>query len=61
MALASCAAEQVIREHATLRLSARDSLAVMEALFHPEPPSLWLREAVRRYTAFIGERGEPDA
>jgi hypothetical protein len=43
-----------------LTLSARDSLAVMEELLHPKPPGPWLRQAVERYKAFMGERKEPD-
>jgi uncharacterized protein (DUF1778 family) len=49
------AAEQAIREHEVITLSARDSLAVMEALLHQEPAGPWLREAARRYKAFMGE------
>jgi uncharacterized protein (DUF1778 family) len=54
------AAEQVIREHEVLTLSARDSRALMEALLHPEPPGPWLRQAVERYKKFMGEGKEPD-
>ena len=49
------AAEQAIREHEVITLSARDSQAVMEALLHPEPPGPWLRQAAERYKAIMGE------
>ena len=49
------AAEQAIRDHEVITLSARDSRAVMEALLHPEPAGPWLRQAARRYKALMGE------
>lgn len=50
------AAEQTIREHTVITLSARDSRAVMEALLNPEPAGPWLRQAVERYKAIMGDR-----
>lgn len=49
-------AEQAIREHEVITLSARDSRAVMEALLHPEPAGPALRRAAERYKALLGEQ-----
>jgi len=43
------AAERAIREHDVITLSARDSSTFMEALLHPQPAGLRLREAAKRY------------
>lgn len=50
------AAEQAIREHEVITLSARDSRAVMEALLHPEPAGPALRRAAERYRAQMGDQ-----
>ena len=50
------AAEQAIREHEVITLSARDSRAVMEALLHPELAGPSLRRAAERYKIVMGER-----
>jgi len=50
------AAEQTIREHDVITLSARDSRAFVEALLHPEPASARLRAAAERYKAIMGDR-----
>lgn len=55
IASAQRAAEQAIREHEVMTLSARDSRAVMEALLHPEPAGPWLRSAAERYQAALGD------
>ncbi len=49
------AAEQAIREHEVIALSARDSAAVMEALLHPAEPNDALRRAFARHRALLGE------
>lgn len=49
------AAEQAIRDHEVITLSARDSQAVMDALLHPEPPGPWLSEAAERYKSLMGD------
>ncbi len=50
------AAEQTIREHDVITLSARDSRAFVKALLHPEPASERLRAAAERYKAIMGDR-----
>lgn len=50
------AAEQTIREHTVITLSARDSHAVMEALLNPEPAGPWLRQAAERYKTIMGDQ-----
>jgi len=50
------AAEQTIREHDVITLSARDSAAFMDALLHPQPAGRRLREAATRYKALHGRR-----
>ena len=50
------AAEQAIREHEIITLSARDSRAVMESLLSPEPAGTELRRAAARYRAVMGGR-----
>jgi uncharacterized protein (DUF1778 family) len=54
------AAEQAIREHEVLTLTARESRVLMEELLHPEPPGPWLRQAAERYKKFMGEAKELD-
>jgi uncharacterized protein (DUF1778 family) len=49
------AAEEVVRSHEVMRLSARDSAALIEALLNPPPPNENLRAAAERYRKFIGE------
>lgn len=56
MSSAQRAAEQTIREHSVITLSARDSRAVMDALLHPEPAGSTLRRAAERYKTIMGER-----
>lgn len=56
MSSAQRAAEQAIREHEVMTLSARDSRAVMEALLHPQPAGPALRRAAERYKALMGEQ-----
>jgi uncharacterized protein (DUF1778 family) len=55
LASAQRAAEDAIRRHEVITLSARDSLAIMEALQHPPAPSSWLREAAEYYKAVMGD------
>lgn len=55
-------AEQTIREHDIIALSARDSQRVMDALLNPQPVHPWLREAAERYTEVMAEPSpEPPA
>ena len=49
------AAEQTIHEHEVIALSMRDSIAVMEALRHPQAPTEALRRAFARRRDLIGE------
>lgn len=42
-------AENVIREHEVIQLSARDSLIFAEAILHPPAPNDQLRTAFARY------------
>ena len=56
MSSALRAAEQAIREHEVITLSAEDSRALMEALLHPEPAGLRLRQAAERYKAVMGDQ-----
>ncbi len=50
------AAEEVIREHEVITLSARDSRAFAEALLNPPPPNERLRAAFARYQQEVEER-----
>ena len=43
------AAEQTIRDHAVLTLSARESQTFVEALLEPSAPNTALRDAVEHY------------
>lgn len=56
MSSAQRAAEQAIREHSVITLSARDSRSVMDALLHPEPAGPVLQRAAERYKMIMGER-----
>lgn len=49
-------AEQVVREHDVITLSARDSRSFVQALLHAEPPSPRLHQAAERYKALMGDR-----
>lgn len=55
MSSAQRAAEQAIREHEVISLTARDSRAVMEALLHPTPASEAMRKAAERYQSLVSE------
>jgi uncharacterized protein (DUF1778 family) len=50
------AAEETIREHDLIVLSARDSQIVMDALLNPEPAGPALRRVAERYHAFVSEQ-----
>lgn len=50
------AAEQAIREHEVILLSARDSRAVMEALLQPDRAGERLRAAAERYKALVSDQ-----
>lgn len=50
------AAEQAIREHEVITLTAHDSRAVMDALLHPEPAGPWLRQPTERYKDVMGDQ-----
>ena len=56
MSSAQHAAEQAIREHEIITLSARDSRAVMEALLHPGEPGAALKKAADRYNKLVSEQ-----
>lgn len=58
MSSAQRAAEQAIREHEVIRLSERDSRAVMEALLHPTPVGPALRKAAERYRARVRDTND---
>jgi uncharacterized protein (DUF1778 family) len=49
------AAEEVIREHTIVTLTAQDSHAFVEALLNPPAPSERLRAAAARYKQEFGE------
>ena len=49
-------AEDVIRRHEVMRLSARDSLIFAEAILNPQPPTASLRAAFTRYREEVVER-----
>ncbi len=51
MSSAQRAAEEAIREHDIIVLSAEDSLTIMDALLHPAPAGPRLRQAAERYKA----------
>ena len=48
------AAEETIRRHEVMVLSARDSLTLIEALLNPKGPNEALRAAARRHRELIG-------
>ncbi|MFN8511789.1 MAG: DUF1778 domain-containing protein [Thermomicrobiales bacterium] len=50
------AAEAVVRNHRIIELSARDSLALAEALLNPRPLTPELREALRDHAARAEQR-----
>ena len=52
---AEAAAEAIIGAPDIIKLSARDSIAFVEALLNPPEPSATLRAAFDDYRAFIGE------
>jgi len=56
MSSAQRIAEEAIREHTLISLSARDSRAIMEALLHPQPAGPTLRRAAKRYKALMGDQ-----
>ena len=56
MSSAQRAAEEAIREHDIIVLSAEDSLTIMEALLHPAPVGPRLRQAAERYKAMKRNR-----
>jgi uncharacterized protein (DUF1778 family) len=49
------AAEETIRRHEVIALSARDSVAFVEALLNPREPNEALREAFRLHRELIGD------
>jgi uncharacterized protein (DUF1778 family) len=49
------AAEQAIREHEVMTLTARDSRAFMAGLLHPEPASPRLRAGAEHYKSIMGD------
>ena len=53
---AQAAAEVVIREHETIRLTAHDSAVPAEVLLNPSEPNDALRAAVQRYRALVEPR-----
>lgn len=55
MSSAQRAAEQAIREHEIISLSARDSRTVMQALAHPALANEALRKAAERYQSLVSE------
>jgi uncharacterized protein (DUF1778 family) len=56
IAAAEREAEETIRRHEIIQLTARDSHQLAEALLNPLSPSERLRAAFEDYEAFIGER-----
>jgi uncharacterized protein (DUF1778 family) len=55
------AANRVLREHALMELSLRDSELSANALLNPSAPSRGLRLAARRYKGKLGRRRESQA
>jgi uncharacterized protein (DUF1778 family) len=49
------AAEDTIKQHGIIALSASDSLAVIDALLNPEPPSPKLRRVAERHKTFMSQ------
>ncbi len=56
VASAQAAAEETIRRHQVIQLTARDSERLAQALLDPPAPNDKLRAAAKDYRAFIGER-----
>ena len=52
---AQAAAEETIRRHEVITLTARDSAAFVEAVMNPPAPNERLRDAARRHQALVGE------
>lgn len=52
---ARTAAEETIRTHEVIRLSARDSAAFVEAFLNPPEPNEKLRAAAEDYRRFVGK------
>lgn len=52
---ARVAAEETIRSHEVIRLSARDSAILIEALLNPPEPNEKLRAAAEDYRRFVGK------
>jgi uncharacterized protein (DUF1778 family) len=48
------AAEETIREHEVIVLSARDSIKLAEAVLNPKGPNEALKEAFRRHRELFG-------
>lgn len=49
-------AEEVIRRHEVITLSEQGARAFMEAVYNPQPPTAYLRQAAERYKAGFGDR-----
>jgi len=52
---AQAVAEDTIRTHEVIRLSARDSAILIEALLNPPEPNEKLRAAAEDYRRFVGK------
>jgi len=50
------AAEQTIREHKVITLSAHGSRVFMEAILNPKPANDRLRQAAERYKTIMGDQ-----
>ena len=57
LASAQAAAEETIRQHAVMQLTADDSLRLAEALLNPPAPNARLQAAYQDYYAFTGQAG----
>jgi uncharacterized protein (DUF1778 family) len=55
VASAQAAAEEIIRQHAVIRLTATDSRKLAEALLNPPPPNPRLLAASQDYERFTGQ------
>ncbi len=49
------AAEETIRSHQIIRLTAEDSAAFVDALLNPPPPNEHLQDAFKRHRDLLGE------
>jgi uncharacterized protein (DUF1778 family) len=56
IASARAAAEETIRQHEVIELTARDSMKLAEALLNPQGPNERLKAAFEDYYAFIGKK-----